>query len=263
MPRVRRATSFDEVPTLYERFRPGYPDVAIAWMLETAGVPSRGRVLEIGAGTGQLTRSLARRGLRIEALEPGRRLAAELTRRMAPFTDVDVVAARVEDAGFDAHAFDLVVAATSFHWVDPVTRWSLAARALRPTGALGVLRHDHVLGQGNRRYYEGAEPIFRRLEPQVGPPYQPPEEADVPSFRDEMAASGVFDVIAERRFAWDQPFTTATLIGLIRTHSDHRALTPPARAALVRELRALVDDRLGGGFVDRYVTTVCVGRPIA
>lgn len=84
----------------------------------------------------------------------------------------------------------------------------------------------------------------------------------LPGLADEMAASGSFAVVAERRFGWDRRYTTAEHIRLLRTYSPHRAMRPAARQALFDELRRLIDDRLGGSFVDRYVTIVCVGRKV-
>jgi SAM-dependent methyltransferase len=263
MPRARNPLAFNEVPALYDRFRPGYPIGAIDALLELASVPDRGRVLEIGPGTGQLTMPLAVRGYAITALEPGPRLAAFLARKARALPNVEVVQARMEDAALEPASWDLVVSATAFHWVDPEARWAIAANALRPNGALGLLRTDHAMGAQSRAYYEGAAPIYRRLTPDGDEPYQPPPETEIGGFRDEMAASGWFEVVEERQFGWDRRHTSATLIGLLRTYSDHRAIARRRRLALTNELRALIDDELGGSFVDRYVTTLCVGRPIA
>jgi len=260
----RNGLLFDEVPTLYERYRPGYPDEAVDWLLAGAAIrtPRSVRLLEVGPGTGQLTLPLARRGFAITALEPGPRMRAFLRRKLAAYPDVRVLESRFEDADLPASSFDFVVSATAFHWVDPEVRYGLAARVLTVDGCLGLLRHDHVAGPHNGGYYDRANEVYRRLAPEVGPPYVPPPESEVRGFRAEMADSGLFEVVAERRFAWDQLYTSSTLIGLLRTHSDHRALPRRRRAALVREIRAIVDEDLAGSFVDRYVTTVCVGRRI-
>lgn len=251
---------FDEIPTLYERYRPGYPSLAIETLLELSRVPPGGDVIEIGPGTGQLTVPLAARGFVITAVEPGPRLAAFLARRLEPFLEAKVIGSRFEDADIPACSFDLVTSATAFHWVDPDSRYELAARALRATGALALIRNDHVQGHGNVRYYQRAAEIYRRHAPMIGPPFEPPTEANVPGFRTEMTQSRVFNVVEERRFAWDQPYSTRTLIGLLRTYSNHRDLPGTVRAALFRDIRSLIDTELGGSFVDRYVTTVCVGR---
>ena len=133
-------------------------------------------------------------------------------------------------------------------------------RLLRRGGTLGLIRNEHVLTSANEAYYRGARPSYRHHAPEIGPDYLPPRGSALPGLAEEMAASGSFDLVAERRFGWDGRHTTAEHIRLLRTYSPHRAMRPAARRALFDELRRLIDDRLGGSFVDRYVTIVCVGR---
>ena len=254
---------FDQAPWLYDRHRPGYPAAAVDALLELAKLRPGARALEVGAGTGQLTIPLARRGLVITALEPGPRMAAFLAEKLEAYPGVRVVSARFEKANVAPSSFDVVVSATAFHWVDAAVRYRLAARALRPDGTLALVRNDHVLGPSNVDYYRAVSDTYRRRAPELGPPYMPPEESELAGLRTEMAESGQFDVVDERRFSWEQPYTASELVGLLRTYSNHRALRAGTRAALLSDIRTVVETDLGGRFVDRYVTTVCVGRLVA
>ena len=67
---------FDEIADEYERHRPTYPDVLVDQACQLAGLEPGAPVLEIGCGTGKLTRSLVERGLEVTAVEPGRQLIA-------------------------------------------------------------------------------------------------------------------------------------------------------------------------------------------
>src|SRR5205085_3841844 len=75
-----------------------YPDVLVDRACEAAGIGSGATVLEIGCGTGQLTRSLLARGLRVTAVEPGRRLVTRARDQLDGLGDVRFVNARLEDA---------------------------------------------------------------------------------------------------------------------------------------------------------------------
>jgi SAM-dependent methyltransferase len=258
--RATLATIFDRVPRSYDRFRPGYPREAIEALLALSDAPVGGEVLEIGPGTGKLTVPLAERGLSVTAVEPGARMADLLARRVRPWPSVRIFRSTFEAAPVEPGSFDLVVAATAFHWVDAERRHALAAAALRPGGALGLIRNDHVAAPSNEAYIRGVRPIYERHAPELLEEFALPIAGDVRGFRDEMIASGLFDGIEQRQFAWDQPYTAATVAGMLGTHSEHRALPRRRRSALLRAIRAFVETDLGGGYVDRYVTTVCVGR---
>jgi 16S rRNA A1518/A1519 N6-dimethyltransferase RsmA/KsgA/DIM1 with predicted DNA glycosylase/AP lyase activity len=96
MDRPLRAT-FAEDAERYDRARPGYPAELFDDLASLNGLRPGDRILEIGPGTGQATVPLARRGLRIVAVELGASLAAIARRNLAPFPDVEVVDAAFED----------------------------------------------------------------------------------------------------------------------------------------------------------------------
>jgi SAM-dependent methyltransferase len=118
----RRRTSFDGVAELYDAARPDYPDDLVAALIDLAGLREGKHVLEIGPGTGQLSIALARSGVVLTAVELGPSLAAIARRRLAGFPHAQVVVADFDHWPVPPGAFDLVVAATAFHWLDPATR---------------------------------------------------------------------------------------------------------------------------------------------
>lgn len=256
----RRPTIFDEVPYLYDRFRPGYPTAAIDALVELSGVAPGTHVLEIGAGTGQLTLPLVLRGLRVTALEPGRRMAALLARKLHD-TSGTVIAARFEDAPIARGTHDLVVSATAFHWVDPSRRYALAADVLRPGGSLALLRNDHVAAPSSAPFYRGVRELYARHAPELGA-YGAPSADELRGLADEVQASRRFRVLGERRFEWQERYSAASIVGLLRTYSDHRALPARRRARLHAAIRGFVETELDGSFVDQYVTTLCIGQRV-
>jgi SAM-dependent methyltransferase len=136
---VDRALSFGSDAEAYDRFRPGYPDSLVDLVLAHAEGPVT-TALEVGAGTGKATAVFAARGLAVTAVEPDAAMRALLDRQVELHGwDVEVVDATFETLDLDAVApVDLLYAAAAFHWTDPATRWSRAAAALRPGGALAV-----------------------------------------------------------------------------------------------------------------------------
>src|SRR3954471_8259512 len=111
--------TFDEAPELYDRVRPDYPEEVFEDLTTLAGLRQGSRVLELGCGTGQATVPLARRGFEVVAVELGAGLAEVARRNLVSFADVEIVNEAFEDWPLPAVPFDAVVAATSFHWLEP------------------------------------------------------------------------------------------------------------------------------------------------
>jgi ubiquinone/menaquinone biosynthesis C-methylase UbiE len=128
---------FDGVAELYDATRQSYPAEIVDAILTTAAIGPGAAVLEIGCGTGQLTRQLAGRGLNVTAIDIGPAMAAAARRTVSdPMVRFQISA--FEDFP-DSGPFDLIVSATAFHWVDPDVGWAKAARLLRPRGWLALL----------------------------------------------------------------------------------------------------------------------------
>ena len=129
--------TFDRASALYQRARPDYPTALIDTVIEITGVRAGDELLEIGCATGKATLPFARRGFRITCIEPGSNLAAAARGHVASYEDVRIVEARFEDWRLPGGMwFDLVFAATAWHWVDPRVRYQRAWQALRPGGHL-------------------------------------------------------------------------------------------------------------------------------
>ena len=133
--------TFNEVAVEYDRNRPTYPDALVDQACEVAGITDGGRVLEIGCGTGQLTRSLLARGLRVTALEPGDQLIRIAEENLKDAGDVEFVHARLEDIQLPRERYEAVFSASAIHWVDPELSWRKIADALAPNGTLALIQY--------------------------------------------------------------------------------------------------------------------------
>lgn len=128
------ALSFDSVAELYDSVRPRFSAKMIGSLIERCGMTAEAAtVLEIGAGTGQLTDALLSLGCSVTAVEPGATMAAMLSDRATVINDT------FETATLNSDQFDLVTSANAFHWVDPGVGHAKVARLLRPGGALLLL----------------------------------------------------------------------------------------------------------------------------
>jgi len=156
---------FNEVPELYDRTRPTYPDPLFTDLTEMTGLGQRSRVLEVGCGTGQATRSLAPLGCQVTAVEPGDGLAALARRRLAAFGNVSVESSAFEDWDGRGRRFDVLVAASSWHWVDPAAGWPKARDVLSPGGWMALLGSVTVRRPGEPEAYAETADLHERFAP--------------------------------------------------------------------------------------------------
>jgi SAM-dependent methyltransferase len=136
-------TSFDQAAADYDAVRPGYPPALIHEILNFARLSANGRILEIGCGTGQATIPFAQRGYQMTCLDIGPELAALVAKNCKPYPNVQIQVTSFEDWRPEPDKFDLVIAATAFHWIAPEIAYPKVARLLRETGALAIFSNEH------------------------------------------------------------------------------------------------------------------------
>ena len=180
MPRQPDARSygsvFDEVAEDYDRHRPTYPDVLLDRACEEAGIGPGAAVLEIGCGTGQLTRSLLARGLRVTAVEPGQQLIARARDQCSGVGDVQFVNARLEDASLPRAKYAAVFSASAIHWIDPDVSWRRMADALADGGSLALLSYFGLDDPRSADDQQALRAAMTTIAPQFA--------ADWPTYRD-------------------------------------------------------------------------------
>lgn len=236
--RERLRTTFDRAAGLYHDARPDYPERLFDRLVEVGGLRPGDRVLEVGAGTGKATLPLARRGLRVTALEPGPALVARARANLAGYPDVEVVQGRFEERGAGVSGYDLVAAATSWHWLDPEVRYRLAARALRPGGHLAFWGATHVFPEGGDPFFAEIQDVYDEIGAGLPPAQTPrPAPGELPEQAGEIEASGLFAVVNVEHFGWTVDYDADAYIRLLSTFSGHIAMTLVQRERLFGEIR--------------------------
>jgi SAM-dependent methyltransferase len=232
--RERLRATFEEVAELYERARPGYPAELYGDLEQLAGLSPGSRILEIGCGTGQATRDLIRRGYDVTCVELGPNLA-EVARRAVP--EAEIVVSSFEEWDPGSRRFDLVFAATSWHWIDPELRYAKAA-AVAETLAVVATRHVSS-GNDDRLYVDLQDAYVEAGEERIDLPH--PD--DVPDDRAEIEASGLFGDVAVRRYVVAHDYAIDDYVAVLETYSGHRAMEPAARERLYASIRRIAGDR--------------------
>jgi SAM-dependent methyltransferase len=259
--RNRLRATFDEAALLYHEARPGYPAALFDDVMALSDIPPRGRILEIGCGTGQATLPFARRGYRILCIELGGHLAALARRNLAAFPLVEVRRGAFEAWPLEEGAFDLAIAASAFHWLDPAIAYSRTVRALQPEGALALWWNAHVRSEGDQGFFEAVQKVYQRDAPELARSYHPlPAPDAVPDWTAEIKQTGLFGPMAVRQYRWDACYDASSYVRLLSTYSDHLALTSDARERLFAGITELIDTRFGGRIAKGYLTVLYVAR---
>lgn len=254
-----RAT-FDEVAQLYDQMRPSYPDAVFDDVLAITGVDSPARVLEIGCGTGHATQAMAARGLSIDCVELGEKMAAVARQRLAQFPGLNIEVADFDYWSTDTR-YDLVYSATAYHWLNPDTREQRIAGVLKHRGWLAIWRNRHIRNGSSDDYVDEARIIYMEEAPELTKDRgRLPGGDEIVEAEREVLSPELFDEPMCRVYYWSRAYTAAEYVRELDTHSDHRLLPAGRRARLFERLAHLIDLRFGGSIVKDYATVLQVYR---
>lgn len=250
---------FDRVADLYDAVRPAYPEALYDDLLSLTATAPSGRVLEVGAGTGQATAQLASRGLTVVALEPGERLAERARSRVARLENVSVITTTFEDWPSEPAAFDLVLSATAFHWVDSHIGYAKAAECLKPGGWIGLFWNRHVSGPAKARFMIEVQEAYQRWAPDLVKNLRLASLEDATG-DERIADSGLFGPTTIRRYGWQESHSARRYSDLLRTYSDHMALRDESREGLLADIERIIEKSFGGTVVLDRATVLYVAQ---
>lgn len=244
--------TFDEVADLYAKTRPDVPQDAVLELWEALRLPEAARILEVGCGTGQLTKHLLERGSQVTCVEPGEQLAAICERELGS-NNLVIERATFEDWEQGERQFDAIVACQAAHWIDPYLYLDRAGDALEPRGALGLLWHIDM-SEGTE-FWNATEPLYEQYLPDRAE--KPP--ASIPlhmaAYLEVLRDDARFGPPDRKDIPWRRTFDKETYLGWISTHSPVRMLEEADREAFIRG-HAEIIDRFGGTVERIYETSV-------
>jgi SAM-dependent methyltransferase len=252
--KAERAGSFGQVASYYERFRPGPPVAAVDWILPAHVV----RVVDLGAGTGALTRLLIGKADEVIAVEPDDRMRSVLAEEVPGSR---VVKGRGESMPLPDASVDAVLASSSWHWMDPVPALHEVGRILVPGGTLGAIwsgpdPEGPFLSQA-RALLTGpsddggsaraADAVEAEADADAAGEFSGLILGDAlrPSSTLEIPDGVPFEQPERTVFTWDIALNADELIGLLGTFSWIITMPEEKRVRVVAEARRLLTELLG------------------
>ena len=264
MDRAAGRRAFGSDPAAYDRARPDYPPRVYEILRDRCGLRPGVRTFEVGAGTGTATRHLLRQGAApLVAVEPDERSAEFLTTTLArTAAALEVRVAAFEDVRLPCGWFDLGVAATALHWLEPGVALRKVAELLRPGGWWAAWWN--VFGDPSREdaFHEATQGILAPLDrsPSGGRAGRPSFALDVETRVADLRAVGAFDEVGHEIVRWTTAFDTDQVKRLYATFSPITALDAGERDRILEALGRVADDDFGGRVERPMVTPVYTAR---
>jgi len=216
--RAAQSRSFETVAADYERHRPEYPEEALRWAAGGLGLEGRARVLDVGAGTGKLTRGLVALGYEVIAVEPGGPMLEQL-RQAVP--EAEALEGPAEAIALPDASVDGAFAAQAYHWFDRERAAPELHRVVRPRGGLALLWN----------WWDDRDPLQHELAELIGyaghSPFTDEELPGAPWFR-ELGRTVVESVDAS---------SPDLLVAMLATTSRFLTADPAEGAEWLREVR--------------------------
>jgi SAM-dependent methyltransferase len=241
--------SFGAVAGEYDRLRSGPSDESLDWLLPAGATD----VLEIGAGTGILTRLLAARVGHVTGVEPDDRMRAVLS---GSGVKADVQGGHAEELPVGDSSYDVVIAASAWHWVDEARAVPEAARVLRPRGRLaltwnGVDRSVDWM----RSLWAGGVDLGPDEKVAVDQRRRTRHVVDV-----EAGGPSPFLEPETRLFRWTRRMAKDDLIGMAATYSAVITMDEESRHRHLESMRRYLDAQpalTGQGAIDVPMRSYC------
>jgi len=234
-PKVRGPyTAFADVASAYERGRPGYPEEAVRWMAGHEPLD----VVDLGAGTGKLTRTLVALGHRVTAVEPLDEMRAELE---VALRGVRALAGSAEAIPLPDASADVVTCAQAFHWFDHTIAMPEIARVLRRGGRLALVWNSR----------DDRDPWMARLSEIIGNEKVGPDDVFPP------LEGALFGPVENAEFAFEQVLNRDGLLDLVLSRSYCAKLPPADREPILEAVGRLYDETASRDGVRLAYVTEC------
>ena len=252
--------TFDEVALLYNEARPQYPDHLFSTLVDIVGLDTHATLLEIGPGTGQATKPLAKRGFQITAVELGNSLAEVAKHELREYKNVQILNVAFEEATLPSKSFDLVYAATSFHWIDPSVRYSKTHNVLKDKGYLAIIHTNHISDQKGDKFFIDSQPIYDRYG--YADRHQKPKLPKNEELKPGEIAGHLFKLIHFQLFPIVISYTARDFVKLLNTFSNHLAAARKIQKAFYQEMENLINEQFNGKIDKHYSMSLTAAQKI-
>jgi SAM-dependent methyltransferase len=226
------ARGYNRVAELYEQARPDYPLQLLDHLDALHPITAKSRVLDLGAGTGKLSKLVAQRPCKLTAVEPSAQMLSALSRELP---NVNALAGSAEAIPLPDSSVDFVVAGEAFHWFNALLAWQELLRVVAPGGAVFAAWLHRNVADWQQRLIEFLQPHVSTIPIADG--------LDNPSLKGFPADD--FTAVEPWSIVYEQPYTIGRLRDMYESYSYISVLDEAERQSVLDSIERIVRNALG------------------
>ena len=247
--------TFDTVATTYEKLRPGYVDELYQTIFDFIPIDESSNVVEVGSGGGQATAPMLKTGCSLTAVEYGTQFSERLKEKYRAYPKFSVVTDKFENVEFPNGAFDLVYAASAFHWIPEEIGYKKVFTMLKSGGAFARFANHPYRDKGNPALSEEIDALYDEFYyTYYNKKREPLSEytEEQAKARAEIAERYGFSDIRYALFHRERVFSAMEYASLLGTYSDHIAMEETVRTRFFTKIEEAINRH--GGLITIYDT---------
>ena len=253
--------TFNNQAVLYNEARPTYPAELFSALIQVTELPTTAQLLEIGPGTGQATRPLAKLGHFITAVEPGENLVEVFKQELGNYHNVQIITSSFEEAPLPLSTFDLVYVATAFHWLDPEVKFKKTHSVLKSGGHLAIIRTCHILSDETRTFFDATQPIYDQFT-DVKEKASKSLVTKISDIKLDTLDTDLFKQVYFNVFPMRITYTSEQYVKLLSTFSEVIAMNLEEREAFLVQISDLIKNQFDNKVVKDFGIPLTIGQKI-
>jgi SAM-dependent methyltransferase len=252
--------TFNEVALLYNEVRPSYPDQLFSTLIDVSNLKRNSTLLEIGPGTGQATKPLAQKGFNITAIELGASLAEVTRQQLYDYKNIHIVTGAFEEITLPPESFDLVFAATSFHWIEPAIKFSKSHTVLKNKGHLAIIHTNHISDEKGDAFFNASQSIFDQYG--FTDKHRKPKLPKNEELKADDIDEHLFKLAHFQLFPVTVTYTARQFVQLLNTFSNHLAAPKKVQHGFYEEIEALINNSFQGKIDKHFSMSLTIAEKI-
>lgn len=243
-------TTFNHYAADYEKSRPFYPNELYRDIFQYKTISPDSYVLEVGMGTGKASSPILATGCHFTGIEPGKQLAEQAAENLREFANFSCLKQTLQEYAGAEDSFDLIYAATAFHWIPEEYGYTRVFHLLKSGGVFARFAYHAGSDKGRRELTDQIQTLYQK--------YMPPKEK-----RREFSDTDAADLSRlALKYGFTNPqyklyhatkdFTADAYMALLRTYPDHMSLEEDSRKKLFDGIHSAIMQN--GGLITVYYT---------